>query len=171
MIYFITQKWLKDNTPITANVDAGEVMVWTKVNAENWVRKIIGTHFFNILLTKYNNKTLTPDEATLVELMKPAIAWRAASDAALSLSYQLKREGVQTQRGDYSDSAALNEIQFMMQHFADKAGIYEAAIYDYFKVSGVKDLYSEFMSKLNVDSSAKRLCNGGGGYNKSIMII
>lgn len=170
-IYFCTENWIEKNTPITANIEASEVSKWIQVNAENWVRKIIGTYFFNDLLTKYNNQTLSSDEKTIVNLMKPAIAWRAASDAAFALSYQLKNKGIQVQNGDYSSSVALNEVQFTMQHFADKAGIYEGAIYDYLAVKANADLYANFNSSLNDDSLAKKCGGDKNGYNKSIMII
>lgn len=171
MIYFCTENWIEKNTPITANIEASEVSVWVQVNAENWVRKIIGTYFFNDLLTKYNNQTLSSDEQTLVNLMKPAIAWRAASDAAFALSYQLKNKGIQVQNSDNSTFAQLNEVQFTMQHFADKAAIYEGAIYDYLGKKENSDLYANFNSALNNDSLAKKSGGEGNGYNKSIMII
>jgi len=169
MIYFVTESYLTISTPITANVDATDVTPWVRVSAENWVRKIIGTYFFNDLLTKYNAQTLSADEITIVELMKPAIAWRAASDAAFGLSFQLKNKGIQTQRGDYSDAAVLNEVQFTMQHYADKAGIYEGAIYDYLAKREYSDLYASYNSASNDDSLAKK--SRGNGYNKSIMVI
>jgi hypothetical protein len=171
MIYFITESWLEKNTPITANVDVTDVTPWIQVNAENWVRKIIGTYFFNDLLTKYNAQTLSADEMVLVDLMKPAIAWRAASDAVFGLSYQLKNKGLQQQSGDYSSEAELNEVQFAMQHYADKAGIYEGAIYDYLKVKTNADLFANYISVLNTDSSAKKRSDNGNNYNKSIMVI
>lgn len=171
MVYFVTEQWLKTNTPITQNVDVTSITPWLRVNAENWTRKIIGTHFFNDLLTKYNAQTLSADEITLVELMKPAIAWRAASDAAFGLSFQLKNKGLQTERGDYSDAAALNEVQFTMQHYADKAGIYEGAIYDYLAKKEYSDLYSAYNSTLNDDSLAKKCGGNGNNYNKSVMVI
>jgi len=61
-VFFITEEWIKANTPLTQNIDAKDISVWTAVNAENWVRKIIGTHFFNDLLTKYNAQTLSSNE-------------------------------------------------------------------------------------------------------------
>ena len=152
MIYFVTEQWLENNTPITSNVDATDVSIWLTVNAENWVRKIIGTYFFNDLLKKYNNQTLSADEITLVDMMKPAIAWRAASDAVYGLSYQLKNKGLTQQSGDYSEPSELNEVQFGMEHYAQKAANYEQVIYDYLSDYDNAELYPNFESKLNKDS-------------------
>jgi hypothetical protein len=169
-IYFITEDWIEKHTPITANVDAKEVSPWVQTNAENWVRKIIGTYFFDDLLTKYNAQTLSSDEQTIVELMQPAIAWRAASDCSFALSYQLKNKGIQTQSGDYSAAAELKEVQFNMEFYNQKAAIYEAAIYEYLAITANKNLYANYISILNTDSRAKD-CGKGPGYNKSIMAI
>jgi hypothetical protein len=170
-IYFVTETYLEKSTPITANVDATDVTPWVQVNAENWVRKIIGTYFFNDLLTKYNNQSLSADEVILVELMKPAIAWRAASDAVFGLSYQLKNKGLQQQNGDYSTEVDLTEVQFAMKHYADKAGIYEAAIYTYLEDKTNADLYPMFTNVLNVDSDIRKCGGTGPSYNQSIMVI
>jgi len=103
--------------------------------------------------------------------MKPAIAWRAASDAVFGLSFQLKNKGLQIESGDYSSAAALSEVQFTMQHYADKAGIYEGAIYDYLAKKENANLYANYISELNDDSLAKKCGGNGNGYNKSIIII
>ncbi len=80
---------------------------------------ILGTTFYNDLLTKYNNQTLDPDEETLVTFIQPIIAWRAAEDAVFGLSLQLKNKGLQTQFGDNSSSVDRGTIAFSMEHYAD----------------------------------------------------
>lgn len=170
-IYFVTEKWLKENTPIAKNVDVKDITVWLQVNSENWVMKIIGTYFFKDLLIKYNNKTLSSDEAALVEIMKPAIAWRAASDAVFGLSYQLKPKGLQQQNGDYSTESELNEVQFAMQHYADKAGIYEARIYEFLADKENIINLPSYTDMKNRDALARKCGGNGNNYNKSVFIF
>lgn len=151
-VYFCTETWIKNSTPITANVDMTDVMPWIKTAAEMWIQPICGGFFYNHLLTKYNSQTLSGDEETLVELIKPAIAWRAASDAVYGLSYQLKNKGLQQQNGDFSESVELNEVQFGMAHYAQKAAFYEDLIIKYLKEN--KNLFPEFLNPLNTNYSA-----------------
>jgi hypothetical protein len=73
---------------------------------------ILGTTFYNDLLTKYNAQTLSPDEEDLVAFIQPIIAWRAAEDAVFGLSLQLKNKGLQTQFGDNSSAVDRGTIAF-----------------------------------------------------------
>jgi hypothetical protein len=112
MLYFITETYLKNNTPITANVDVNNVTPYLATQAQLRIMPILGTTFYNDLLTKYNAQTLSPDEEDLVAFIQPIIAWRAAEDAVFGLSLQLKNKGLQTQFGDNSSAVDRGTIAF-----------------------------------------------------------
>ena len=94
MLYFITETYLKTNTPITANVDVTDVTPYIKTQADLRVQPILGSVFYNALLADYNAQTLNPDEETLVGFIQPVVAWRSAEDAIFGLTYQLKNKGL-----------------------------------------------------------------------------
>lgn len=188
MIYFITENYLKTNTPITANVDVNDVTPYIATQAQLRVMPVLGTVFYNYLLTKYNNQTLTNDEETLVAYIQPVIAWRSAEDAVFGLTYQLKNKGLQTQFGDFSGSVTRSEVAFGMEHYAQKAAFFEQRLIKYLIAN--KGLYPEFTSEANKDTDLKPMitcncdcngncnnldCNCGGyrenGYNNSILIL
>ncbi len=112
MIYFITESYLKTQTPITANVDVNDVVPYIKTQSDMRVQPILGTYFYNYMLTGYNAQTLNNDEETLVTYIQPVVAWRSAEDAVFGLSYQLKNKGIQQQFGDYSSQVTQNEVVF-----------------------------------------------------------
>ena len=188
MIYFITETYLKTNTPITANVDVTDVTPYIATQAQLRVMPILGTTFYNYLLTAYNAQTLTPEEEALVAYIQPVIAWRSAEDAVFGLTYQLKNKGLQTQFGDYSASVTRSEVAFGMEHYAQKASFFETRLTRYLIAN--KELYPGFTSKTNRDTDLRpmidectcncigecdRLCPCGGyrenGYNNSILIL
>jgi hypothetical protein len=150
MIYFVTEQYLKQKTPITQNVSATDVMPFIEPSASSWMQSILGTYFFNDLLVKYNAQTLNGDETILVEKIKPAIAWRATVDCVLGLTYQLKNKGLQKQNGDNSESVDQTETTFVMRHYEQKAEFFEMITRKYLKLN--KDLFPEFTSNLNKDS-------------------
>ena len=47
MNYFITENYLKNNTPITANVDVTDVTPYIATQAQLRVMPILGTVFYN----------------------------------------------------------------------------------------------------------------------------
>ena len=92
MNYFITETYLKTNTPITANVDVTDVTPYIATQAQLRIMPILGTTYYNYLLAAYNAQTLTVDEEALVTFIQPVIAWRSAEDAIFGLTYQLKNK-------------------------------------------------------------------------------
>jgi len=156
-IYFVTENYLKVNTPITANVNITEVLPLVKSASDMWTQATLGTYFYEYLLAKYNAQTLTADEQTLVALMQPSIAWRACADAVIELAYQLKNKGPQTQSGDNSSAAEAKMVEFMNRHYGQKAEFYEQQMWKYLVKN--KALYPQFTSALNHNSSCLEYCN------------
>ena len=163
MIYFVTETFLKTETPLTNNVEITDIYPLIKSVADMWVRDAIGTYFYNDLLEKYNNQTLSNDEIKVVEIMQYCIAWRACADSVLELSFQLKNKGIQTQSGDFSASAELKSITLMQKHYEQKAAFYDTRLVDFFKDN--KDLFPVFLDKLNNDSRIKKLCYHNDKFN------
>ena len=184
MLYFITETYLKTNTPITANVDVTDVTPYIATQAALRVQPILGTTFYNHMLTAYNAQTLTPDEIDLVEFIQPVIAWRSAEDAVFGLTYQLKNKGLQTQSGDFSASVSRSEVAFGMEHYAQKASFFEQRLIKWLIKN--KNLFPEFISEENRDTDLRPMidcfgctgcCHGtcnyenGNGYNNQILIL
>lgn len=169
MIYFVTEQYLKLNVPITNNVDDTDFVPLIKSAADQYVRSILGTYFYNYLLQEYNNQTLSATEITLVQdYIQYSVAWRVASETAITVSYQLKNKGLQKQSGDYSQAVDMSEIAFMSHHYRDRADFYDQRLIKYLEQN--KSLYPEFMSQLNNDTVISKLvnctdCSGNGCYS------
>jgi hypothetical protein len=185
MLYFITETYLKTNTPITANVDVTDVTPYIKTQADLRVQPILGSVFYNALLADYNAQTLNPDEETLVGFIQPVVAWRSAEDAVFGLTYQLKNKGLQTQFGDNSGSVSRAEVAFGMEHYAQKASFFEQRLIRYLLAN--KNLFPLFTSLQNRDTDLRPqiescdcvgTCYGrcgqrynDNGYNNQIMVF
>jgi hypothetical protein len=169
MIYFITENYLKTQTPITANCDVNDIVPYIKTQSDLRIQPILGTYFYNDILAKYNAQTLSANEEILVTYIQPIVAWRSAEDAVFGLSYQLKNKGLQLQNGDYSNSVSQQEVAFAQDHYGQKASFYEARLVNYLHTN--KDLFSNFTSVLNKDSDIRPTHNPDNGYTDSIMVI
>jgi hypothetical protein len=188
MLYFITETYLKVNTPITANVDVTDVTPYIATQAALRIQPILGTTFYNHMLTVYNAQTLNPNEILLVEFIQPVIAWRSAEDAVFGLTYQLKNKGLQTQSGDYSASVSRNEVAFGMEHYAQKASFFEQRLIRWLLTN--RALFPIFISTTNQDTDLRPMFNNcscitqyqltcigncgtfrENGYNNSILIL
>ena len=172
MIYFITENYLKNNTPITNNVDVTDIMPYVATQARLRIKSILGAVFYEDILTKYNDQTLSADETTLVEYIQPVIAWYSAEDAVFGLSYQLKNKGVQQQFGDYSNAVSKDEIAFNMDHYHQKAETFEQDLINW--LIDNKALFPLFTSASNKNSIVKPIddCDDDlDNYNNTLLVI
>jgi hypothetical protein len=188
MLYFITETYLKTNTPITANVDVTDVTPYIATQAQLRVMPILGTVFYEDLLEKYNAQTLSNDEEALVLFIQPVIAWRSAEDAIFGLTYQLKNKGLQQQFGDNSSSVSRSDVAFGMEHYAQKASFFEMRLIRYLVKN--KAEFPIFTSTENRDTDLRpqidcHMCVGNcymngtwscgyptdNGYNNSILVL
>lgn len=170
-VYFITENYLKNNTPITKNVDVNDVTPYIATQSDMRIQSILGTYFYEYLLSAYNAQTLNSDEEDLVEKIQPVVAWFSAVDAVFGLSYQLKNKGVQVQFGDYSTNVSQSEIAFNMDHYEQKAHFYEKRLTNWLLDN--KDLFPEFISDDNKDSDLKPVddCDDTDNYNNTMLIL
>jgi len=170
MIYFITESYIKNKTSITKNVDVNEVTPFIYTVSDMRIQPILGTYFYNDILTKYNAQTLTANEEILVAKIQPCIAWYAASDSVFALTYQLKNKGLQKQSGEYSESVSREEVGDAIEYYQGKANFYEQRLRVYLKEN--KDLFTEFTSSSNTDSDMKPdISTDNTGYNNFMTII
>jgi hypothetical protein len=155
MEYFITEKSFKELSPTTRNVESKAIVPFIKAVTEMNVHPMLGTYFYRYLLDKYNlvPTTLTDDEKVIVDYIKPIIVWRVTSELSLSLTYGLFNKGIQTQSGDNSESVEKDEVAFIMKHYRQNAEWYENQLQKYLLKN--KDLYPEFTSDLNKNSTIK----------------
>lgn len=170
MRYFISEQFLKEEGVVSNNVDVKRYAPLIQTVARAFLRPMIGSYFFDDLLVKYNNKTLSSDEIKVVVIMKYSILWRATAEAGVSVSYQLTNKGYQTQSGDFSTSPENSIVLKMYDHYIQKCITYDKDLKDW--LLGNKNLYPNFTNKLNNDSTILNSCGGNGGeYQEGVGIF
>lgn len=153
--YFVTPNYVITTTNIGRSVDQTMITPVIATSCDMWIRNILGTYFYEYLLVKYNAQTLNPDETTLVGgYIKNSVAWRAASEVAIDASIQIRNKGSQVQQGDFSSDASMEQFGFIVKNTQAKAMFYENRLSKWLWDN--KDLFPEFTSDLNKDSSAKK---------------
>lgn len=171
MIYFVSERFLKLYGMITDNVDVTDFAPLIQFASKAFIKKQIGSYFFNDLLAKYNAQTLNDDEKSLVEIMQFAIAWRATAEAGMSLTYQLKNKGYQKQSEENSEAVELSEASFMYNQYIQKAVYFEAEMKQF--LIDNKNLFPVYLDKLNKDSMIKNNEHNADGdnFNEGVGII
>lgn len=171
MNYFITESYLKNNTPITQNVDVKVIMPFVGPASDMHIQSLLGTFFYNYMLLNYNNQTLNADEFELYKKLQPIIAFRAAAECVYGLTYQLKNKGLQTQTGEQSDTADAEQVIMIKRHYDQTAEFYEERV-RIFLIKN-KELFPEFTDERNDDCSLAEDIRPQkeSGYNNDMLMI
>jgi hypothetical protein len=167
MIYFVTSNLIKTTGIIDPNVDETKIAPLIQFASKAFILPMLGTYFYNDLLSKYNAQTLSADETTLVSKMQPAIVWRACAQAGLTLSFPLTNKGYLKQIDDNAQAPSIQEVTYMYEHYIAQAKLFEKEISDYLFAN--TNLFANFMSNLNTDSNIKNNYSNykGQNYNES----
>jgi len=152
MIYFVTETFLKDNTPITGNVDAKDLAPFMRTTVTTYVYNMLGYTFTHDLLTKYNAGTLNAKESELVEFLQYMVSYYAAYDAAPHVSFRLSNKGVQSQSGDYSASEGISAVEYVRREYLKFAKVFESNTRAFLELN--KDEFALYTDETNQDIEA-----------------
>jgi sulfur relay (sulfurtransferase) DsrC/TusE family protein len=126
MIYYITEQFLKNKTPITQNVDAKDLAPFMEMTVRTYIQPILGYNFNNELLEKFNDETLSVIETELVEFIQFVVAFYATYDAIPSLTFRISNKGIQSQFGDYQNSEGVATVEYLRNNMLKFARVHES---------------------------------------------
>lgn len=152
MNYFITEEFIKSNSTVLGNVDAKLISPMVPTVADMKIKNVLGSYFYNDLLVKYNDQSLSINEITLVGMIQYAVLWYAVAEVVITSSFQITNKGVQIQNGENSEAAEKDVVFFNVQHYEQKGDFYTERIIFYLKNN--KSLFPKFTSSSNTDMSA-----------------
>lgn len=131
---FIDETYLKDNSPLSGNVDIQELYPFVKTAEDIYIQEAIGTTLYNDLKTKINaNDTLSayPNELTLVKKIRDAVLWYTCYDALPFIAIKIRNIGVVNQSGDSLSNADRANTSYLRQELKDKGDFYLKRVQDY----------------------------------------
>jgi hypothetical protein len=152
-ILFVTEAYLKKYTPI------GELLQWTELEPkahaaqDSYIQGYLGTNFYNHMQTVFAAQTMSADEITLMNYIKPTLAWRIADKAYPFTHWQSKNKGVMVQNGDYAQPVDLEVIRYLREELTSEAEFYAKRLINY--LCDNRDLYTQYTANNTTDMSPK----------------
>jgi hypothetical protein len=165
--YFITETWIKENTPITANIDPNEITPFIRSAQDIYIQELLGTSFYNHLMDGVAASTLTNDEKDLLKLIRPALAYYIVLDALPFIATKIRNIGVVEQTGDKLGSASDANIKYLRSEVKNKAEFYIKRVNDYLCVnSRLFPTYNEWVAG-NMAPNPNKGYTGGLAIDRS----
>tara|TARA_R110002167_G_scaffold241312_2_gene446640 strand:- start:94 stop:597 length:504 start_codon:yes stop_codon:yes gene_type:complete len=155
---FISDAYIKQFTPVGGLVEWSDLEPSVRSTQDSYIQDILGSNFYNYIVSQYEAQALTADEIILMEHIKPALAHRGAEQALVVVHYQIKNKGVMTQSGDYAAAIELDEFKYLRNELANRAEFYEKRLSVY--LCDNRLLFPQYITD-NTDDMKPH----AGGYN------
>lgn len=128
---WITQTFLKAQTPISNNVDISEVTNHITTAQLVNTREVLGKNLYDDLNTKFKTNTLSTKESELFDILQYSIAYRASEIAIPFLGIKIRNKGVVRLNDEFAQPAQLNELKYLRNELADRAEYFEKRVKDF----------------------------------------
>lgn len=126
--YFMTEQYLKENTPLDDNVDIKLLRTAMREGQDIYIRDLIGSGIYNELLTQIaSDPDLSgfPDNKTLLkEYILPSLKYYVLYESAQVMSFQLVNKGIVTRTSEFQNPADISAVVSLMNHWKDRGEYY-----------------------------------------------
>jgi hypothetical protein len=140
---FISEQYLRDFTPLAANLDIALIFPYCKSVQDTHIQDILGTSLYNTLQTKVINNNPSADEIVLLDLCRQALAWLTVAKALPYIAIQIRNIGVQSSTTDNGSSAELEKLKYVRHEADTTAQFYQKRLTDYLCFNG--NLYPDYV--------------------------
>lgn len=124
--YFISETYLKNNSPLSGNVDMNELYPFAKSAEDTYIQEAIGTKLYDRLISALDAspQNLNSDERVLMRKIRACLVWYTCYDALPFLATKIRNIGVVKQEGNDIKSASEAEVRDLVKKCKDKGDFY-----------------------------------------------
>lgn len=142
--FFISEKYLKDNSPIPGNQDMDEIYPFAKSAEETYIQEAIGTRLYERLISSLtaSPQNTTANEKILMKKIRDVLVWYTVYDAIPFLSIKLRNIGPVKQGGENLTPAEDDPLKRLEKKCKDKGDFYLQMLQKYLCQNG--HLFEEY---------------------------
>lgn len=131
-VLFISESFIKDNTLLHENIDFKFIRPVIILCQDIHLQPKLGTTLYNEIKTQIIGSTLTTANTTLLnDYIQPMLLYWVQAEAPSAISYKFLNKGVMQQGSENSQTASLDEINFISNKYKDKAEWYTERLVSY----------------------------------------
>lgn len=131
--FFITEQYLKDNSPLSGNVDVKELYPFARTAEDIHIQEAIGECLYEHLISTLTDSppSYNSDEVVLMKKIREALVWFTCYDAIPFIGTKLRNVGIVQQTGENLTSATDAKEAYLRKEIKNKADFYLKRIQDY----------------------------------------
>ncbi len=128
---FISENWLKSNTPLPANMDVKEIYPFYKIAQDKHIRDILGDDLYNRLCAGLVLANLNADETALLVLIRPCLAYFILHESIPFLHTKIKNIGINSTQDDKQINADIARVRELRHEILGNAEYYKNRVLNY----------------------------------------
>lgn len=132
IVHFIDQNYLKTFTPINNNIDINLIFPFIGTAQEIRIKPLLCDSLYFSLIDKIKNNTpLNTNEVSLMELIRPSLAYWTVYQAIPSLAIEIRGSGIVRRTNDQIVPATKNEIIMLRDQYESIARFHDQQILNF----------------------------------------
>lgn len=135
-VLFIGEQYLKDKTVLSNNIDVELITPNIEYSQDAYIQPVLGSKFYTSLQASYSAQTLNSYETELVNLIKQALAYRAAESSLPFINLQIRNKGINKLNSENAVQADIAEMKYLRETLKSRSEFYEQRIQDYLSKNG-----------------------------------
>lgn len=145
----INEQQIRSRIPASANIEMTLLRPNITLYQETRLEEILGSSFYNDLISKYASQTLNASElALLTGYIHPVIVYGGLHISIPFIYAQVSNRGVVQQSGDFTNTASVEAFRQLRDSVKSSLDSYETKLLKYLKIN--KNLFPLYVS-LNTD--------------------
>ena len=126
---WISETYLKDNSIINDNADFQTLQPIIILCQDQYIHPILGTALFDSIADQITAGSVSAANQTLLNLyVRKALMWYILRESPPIFKYRFMNKGIMVKNSENSQPADLQEIEFLMNSFKQKAEWYAERI-------------------------------------------
>jgi len=137
--FFISETYLKDNCPLSGNIDIAELYPHMKAAEDIHIQIAIGTDLYEDLVTKVqadNDLSSYPNELVLVKKIREALMWYICAEALPFIDVKIRNIGLVEQTGENLTTASITKRDHLIKKCKDRGDFYLKLVQTYLCENG-----------------------------------
>lgn len=135
--YFVTEDYIKQNSPLTGNVDPEDIFPYVKTAQDIYIKDKLGSALYDELMNAVTANAGSPsvpfttDQITLLKMVRDALVWYSCYEGLPFIAIKMRNKGVIKTAGDFATNADLTETKYLRADLKEKGDYYIQRVIDY----------------------------------------
>lgn len=156
---FVSETWLKERTPINAHVDIATIAPFVPQAQDLLTQPILGTDLYVRLMTGIVNSDLSASEVTLLEMIRPMLAYQTLYSAIPFVFVAVRNAGLVKTKTDNTENVGMPEMNLLRNEAENVAEFYQKRLQEYLCTNSA--LFPQYASATKMTARHDEPYSGG----------